>query len=116
MLISTEKGDFTADSFEEIEDIINRSREIWISGDKKFPCLALLINKNKVCVNYFGTDETDMWLSRTDTLQSVEFIISGAEWLAPEDSAVTLDDALKCVKEFISTYKKPRCIDWQYGV
>lgn len=116
MHISTENGETMTDRFEEIVDIIDSSSEVWISGEDNYPCLSLLINDDKVCVNYFGVEKDDLWMSRSDTLQTVTFLISGEEWEAPEDSVISMGKALECVKEFCRTLSRPSCIDWQIGV
>ena len=101
MHISTENSDFFTDSTEQIESAVRTSREIWISGREKYPCLALL---------------TNMWMSRRESTQSAIFLAGGVEWEAPADAVISIDTALQCVREFCLTLTRPDCIKWQYGV
>ena len=116
MHISTEDSDFFTDSTEQIESAVRTSREIWISGREKYPCLALLTNGGNACVNYFGANEGDMWMSRSESTQSAIFLAGGVEWEAPADAVISIDTALQCVREFCLTLTRPDCIKWQYGV
>lgn len=116
MCIDTENGTFFTDSFEEIADIIKNSGEIWISAKQKYPCLALLVCEDKVCLNFFGESDTDIWLSESKCRTKAVFRVSGTDWEAPENSVISLDIALECVKQFMLTLKRPDRIGWQYGV
>ena len=116
MHISTENSDFFTDSFEKIGNAIRTSREIWISGEEKYPCLAILINGGKACANYFGTDESDIWMSQSESTQGSVFWVSGAQWESPADSVISIGAALQCVRQFCVTLTRPECIKWQYGV
>ena len=70
MRISCENGDITiADTKEVILLILSLAEkgmnEIWISKDcSLYPALAVLVNGGYACLNYFGNDEGDMYMSR----------------------------------------------------
>lgn len=116
MQISTENAAFSTSDPDLIESTVRSSREIWISGREKYPCLALLTCGGNACVNYFGVDEGDMWMSRSESTQSAIFLAGGEQWQSPADAVISIDEALQCVREFCGTLTRPACIKWQYGV
>lgn len=116
MHISTENASFTTNDPDLIESTLRSSREIWISGEDKYPCLTILTSGEKACVNYFGAEESDMWLSRSESTRSEVFTAGGEKWESPADAVIGIDEALQCVREFCITLTRPACIKWQYGV
>ena len=116
MQISTENAAFSTSDPDLIESTVRSSREIWISGESTYPCLTILTSGEKACVNYFGRQESDMWLSQSESTQSEVFIAGGEQWQAPADAVISIDEALQCVREFCGTLTRPACIKWQYGV
>lgn len=117
MNLATTEGDFRYDTKEEIAEHMRRSSalpldDIWISGEDKYPCLAILINGSLACVNYFE-EEGEMWQSYGNYPNDVRFIAGGEEWEAPADTVVSLEDAISCMEEFFDTPKRPECIEWQ---
>lgn len=116
MQISTENAAFSTSDPDLIESTVRSSREIWISGESKYPCLTILTSGEKACVNYFGRQESDMWLSQSESTQSEVFIAGGEQWQSPADAVIGIDEALQCVREFCVTLTRPACIKWQYGV
>lgn len=116
MQISTENAAFSTSDPDLIENTVRSSREIWISGESKYPCLTILTSGEKACVNYFGRQESDMWLSQSESTQSEVFIAGGEQWQSPADAVISIDEALQCVREFCGTLTRPACIKWQYGV
>ncbi len=116
MQISTENAAFSTSDPDLTESTVRSSREIWISGESKYPCLTILTSGEKACVNYFGRQESDMWLSQSESTQSEVFIAGGEQWQSPADAVISIDEALQCVREFCGTLTRPACIKWQYGV
>ena len=59
MNIACCNGDFECNSWEEIEEFIRKSSgnpydDIWIcEEDEEYPCLAMLINGEHVCVHWY---------------------------------------------------------------
>ena len=113
------KGDVTCNSKEEIAEIIKcgsalpEGDEIWLGGDDEYPCLTLLVKGQYACVHYFLNQDGDIWQSYSDFDREVTFLAGGDEWTAPEDTIVSLEDALKCMEEFFDSMKRPECIEWQ---
>lgn len=121
MKVSTFDGTVTIDSISEIEQLIRRRAEIgmdeiWISGEEDLPALAILINRDAACVNYFGKENDDMWLSKSCGSKEVMFLPGGVEWLAPADAVIDLESAAECMRQFCADLKIPSCIEWQDGV
>lgn len=61
MHMSTNAGDFPPQTKQEIAEQIRKSAalpldEIWISGQTKYPCLAILVNGADACLTYFETE------------------------------------------------------------
>ena len=109
-IISTSKGDFT---FQSTEHVIENN-DIWISGEQPYPCIAVCINGEYAAVNFFQNDTGDIWLSYNDKNQKeVTFIADGNEWKPDADAIITLSDAFSCIREFLETYERPVCIQWQ---
>lgn len=121
MIVSTSKGDTICNSKEEIAEIIKCNSafsggdEIWIGGDDEYPCLSILVNGQYACIHYFEEEGGDMWQSYSDYDEEVTFLEGAGdrEWTAPEDTIVSLEDALKCMEEFYDTMERPECIEWQ---
>jgi len=112
------RGDFT---FQSTDDAIKfmqiatqGSNDIWISGEQSYPCMAVCINGEYAAVNFFQNDTGEMWLSYNDkNQQEVTFIAEGDEWKPDVDAIIALNDALLCIREFLDTYERPTCIQWQ---
>ncbi|SEK23012.1 Imm1 family immunity protein [Ruminococcus albus] len=122
MRISCENGDITiADTKEVILLILSLAEkgmnEIWISEDGSlYPALAVLVNGGYACLNYFGNDEGDMYMSRGYGNTQVTFNPCGTEWTAPADAVISIESAVACIRRFCENYKLPDCINWQDGV
>ena len=117
-IISTNKGDFTFQSADDIIKFIRiapqENNDIWISGEPPYPCIAVCINGEYAAVNFFQNDAGEMWLSYNDKNQKeVTFITEGDEWKPDVDAIIALNDAFLCIREFLDTYKRPTCIQWQ---
>ena len=122
MLISYDKDDITiADTDEVISLIIDLAEkgmnEIWISEDNtSYPTLAVLVNGGFACLNYFGNDDGNMYMSRGTENVEVTFNPGRTEWVAPANAVIPLETAIGCIRQFCKNYKLPDCIDWQDGV
>jgi len=119
MLVSTKKGDFVFQSVDDVIDFINKMEaqekgEIWISGEQPYPCIAVCINGNFAAINYFQNDTGDLWLSYHPENQiEVTFKADGEDWKPDANAVITINDAFLCIREFLGSYKKPACIQWQ---
>lgn len=119
-IVSTNKGDFT---FRSIDDAINfvqtaaqENTDIWVSGEQAYPCIAISISGEFAAVNFFQNDTGDMWLSYNESNQKeVTFnaIEGGDEWTPDASAIIALSDAFLCIREFLDTYERPNCIQWQ---
>lgn len=117
-IISTDKGDFTfrspEDAIKFIQTVAQENNDIWISGELSYPCIAVTINGEYATVSYFQNDTGSMWLSYNDKNQKeVTFIAGGEEWKPDVEAIITLNDAFSCIGEFLDTYERPTCIQWQ---
>ncbi|SFB78013.1 Imm1 family immunity protein [Ruminococcus albus] len=122
MRVSYENGDITITDNEEVISLIlclaeKGINEIWLSEDGKlYPALAILVNGRYTCLNYFGNDEGDMYMSRGDGNAQITFKPGGTEWTAPADAVISIESAVACIRQFCKNYNLPDCIDWQDGV
>ena len=121
MLISKSDGDIIPDTAQEAEELIRKcsekgTEEIWISKDAPFPALVLLICEEYACVHYFADEDGVMYMSKGCGDRRVTFTVGGTEWETPEDTVISLDDALRCMHSFCKNTKLPECIAWQDGV
>ena len=88
MYAVTNQGDFYFNDKHGLVEFIRRRHdefpldEIWISGDEKYPCIALLTNGEYAGISYFGNEEGDIWLSQGDLNTETNFLASGVEWTA----------------------------------
>lgn len=117
-IVSTSKGDFNFQSIDDVvkfvQTAVQEKGDLWVSGEDEYPCLAVCTNGPYAAVNFFQNDTGDMWLSYNDKNQNeVTFIADGAEWCPAADAVISLNDALLCIREFLSTYERPSCIQWQ---
>lgn len=116
--VTTNRGDFT---FQSADDAINFIRtaaqdhnDIWISGEQPYPCIVVCINEEYAAINFFQNEAGEMWLSYNDKNQKeVTFIVAGDEWKPDVNAIIALSDAFSCIREFLDTYEKPTCIQWQ---
>ena len=117
--VETKKQNKEKCSLQEIIEIIKNNKgleEIWISkGTKKYPCLAIQLNNDLVCVNYFTEDENEIyWTSLGNYDKETIFLSGGEEWLAPANTIITIDQTIECLTEFYENQKdKPKSIKWQ---
>lgn len=107
MRISTPNGTFETDDPARIENALRTCPEVWVSGEDDYPCLSILINGNLACVNFFGSVESDLWLSKSNSTRSVRFCPGGEDWDSPADAVISLGTALECVNEFCRTLTRP---------
>ena len=117
-IVSTNKGDFTFQSADDIlkfvQTLAQEKSEIWISGQQPYPCLSVCINGNYAAVHFFQNDAGEMWLSYHDkNWEEVTFIAGGEEWRPDANAIIDLNDAFSCITEFLDTYERPSCIQWQ---
>ena len=117
-IISTNRGDFTFQSADDVIEFIRtgaqENSDIWINGELPYPCIAVCINGKYAAVNYFQNEAGDMWFSYNDKNQKeVTFIAEGNEWNPDVDAVISLNDAISCIREFLVTYERPTCIQWQ---
>ncbi len=117
-IISTKSGDFTFQSADDIIEFIRTApqnkNDLWISGEQPYPCIAVCINGEYAAVNFFQNDAGEMWLSYNDKNEKeVTFIAEGDEWKPDADAVIALNDAFSCIREFLNTYERPTCIQWQ---
>ena len=117
-ITSTNRGDFTFQSADDVIKFIQaaaqENNDIWISGEQQYPCMAVCINEEYAAVNFFQNDAGEMWLSYNDKNQTeVTFIAGGEEWKPDVDAIIGLNDAFSCIREFLDTYERPTCIEWQ---
>lgn len=118
MNLATNDGDFRYETKEEIAEHIRKSAslgmdDIWISGEEEYPCMAVLVNKEFACINYFENGNGDMWITYSENEREVIFLAGGEEWTAPADTVISLESALLCMEEFFDTLKRPQCVKWQ---
>jgi len=121
MLVSTENGTVLIDSFADIEAVIRRSAargmaEIWLSGDAHYPAIAILLNGDHACVDFFGTDNDNIKMTLGNYPHEIMFRAGGEEWLAPANAVISLDEAVLCAEEFCHSLNLPACVTWQDGV
>jgi hypothetical protein len=117
-IISTDKGDITFQSktqaLEIIRELERNEKEIWVSGDSKYPCMAICVNGEHAAVTFFQDEDSDMWLSYSeDNTEPVTFTAGGEEWIPDPDAVIGVDDMISCVDEFLNSYQRPECIRWQ---
>lgn len=115
MTVSTNNGDIIiCRRKSEVKRIILSSTDddIWISTDKKYPCLAVLTNGKYACIHWFEDENGIMFQSSGGIDKEVTFIAGGTEWTAPLESVVTIETSIKCVDGFCYTLKRPECIKW----
>ena len=119
MLVSFSGGDITLSNVDELISLIRRisakgTDEIWISSDDApYPALAVQVNGGSSCVNYFGNEDGDMYMSLGDGCKEVVFTAGSVEWIAPDDAVIPLRKAEECAAAFCRDFKKPSCISWQ---
>lgn len=117
-IISTNRGDFTFQSADDAIEFIRttpqKTNDLWISGKQQYPCMAVCINGEYAAVNFFQNDAGEMWLSYNEkNLKEVTFIAEGDEWKPDANAVIDLNDAFLCIREFLNTYERPSCIQWQ---
>lgn len=117
-IVSTNKGDFIFQSADEAIKLVQaasqEANDIWISGEQPYPCISACINGNYAAVHFFRNDAGEMWLSYHGKKQEeVAFIAGGEEWKPDVSAIIDLNDMYSCIKEFLDTYERPTCIQWQ---
>lgn len=118
IIISINTGNFdfvSIDSaLEFVAKVANEKDDIWISGEEKYPCMAVCINGEYAAVNYFQNDTGEMWLSYSeDNHKEITFNAGGEEWTPDINAVIKLNDMFSCIREFLLTYKRPSCIQWK---
>lgn len=105
---------------DEVEECIRKSAakpldEIWMTGEKPYPCLAILISGELACVDYFEDDEGHYWQStgHLGENKTVRCIVGCEHTELSAEMFVPLEDAIKCAQEFFDTQKRSPCIEWE---
>lgn len=117
-IVSTNRGDFTFQSADDVIEFIQTTAQecsdLWISGEQDYPCMAVCINGEYAAVNFFQNDAGEMWLSYNENnIKEVTFTAEGDKWKPDADAVISLTDAFSCIREFLNTYERPACIQWQ---
>lgn len=102
----------------EIEGILYKSSlnpcdDVWISGEKDYPCLAILINGDQARVHFFLNDRGDVWQAVGTGEENVMFFFEGEQLEVPADSVISLERAVECMEEFYATGQRPECMEWR---
>lgn len=118
IFVSTYQGTFefqcVDDAIEFVQTASKTKDTLWITGDEEYPCLAVCTNEPYAAVNFIQADMGDIWLSYNENNQKeVAFLADGVEWCPTADAVISLNDAILCIREFLGTYEKPSCIQWQ---
>lgn len=97
IIISINTGNFdfvSIDSaLEFVAKVANEKDDIWISGEEKYPCMAVCINGEYAAVNYFQNDTGEMWLSYSeDNHKEITFNAGGEEWTPDINAVIKLND------------------------
>lgn len=116
--VSTEKGDFCFNSIDQALEIIKNAmteeKEIWISMENKYPCMAVCLNGNYAAITYFQSEDGEMLLScNEDNQEVVSFVAGGEEWIPEPNAVIGIDDMFSCIREFLDSAERPSCIHWQ---
>lgn len=117
-IISINRENFTFQSEDDaikfIQAMPQESKDLWISKEQPYPCMAVCIQGRYAAVNFFQNDAGDIWLSYNENNQKeITFIADGYEWKPDVDAVIALNDAFSCIREFLNTYERPACIQWQ---
>jgi len=129
MIIEHFGGQVEISSIEEIEKVLttrygNEVNEFWltIDKDKKYPCLAILINHDKATLTYFIKEGHPGFQSINksvikDIKENNNFSIFYTNTITEEieidnDNVISIDFVNSIVEEFYNTHEKPTCIDW----
>ena len=118
--VSTNGGNFTFQSADEVIKFVRtttqENKDMWISGEQPYPCIAVCINGEYAAVNYFQNETDRVWVSYNDKNEKEVtfdcFFTAGSEWKAAADVILALNDAFSCIREFLDTYERPTCIQW----
>ncbi len=118
MNIANCDGDFECHTWIELKNFIQNSSlkpfdDIWLCGNREYPCLTILLNGTYACVHYFLNSDGDMWQSVGYGDQDVSFMINGDRTDMPANCIITLDKALECAEQFYNNFDKPTCIEWR---
>lgn len=95
--------------------------EFWMSlDDQEFPVMALLVNGDFACVQYFPRKDHPGHISNAASLRLVDgedaifFVNTPMEEIAIcVDQVVSFDDALHAAEEFFDTGVLPKSIMWE---
>ncbi len=117
-IISIGKGNIEFHSVDQALEIIKNAmpdeKEIWITGEKEYPSMAICINGKYAAITYFQSEDGEMWLSYNEENQNViSFVAGGEEWIPEPNAVIGIKDMLSCVRDFLVSYEKPSCIRWQ---
>lgn len=117
-IISIGKGNIEFYSVDRALKIIKNAmldeKEIWISGEKEYPSMAICINGEYAAITYFQSGDGEMWLSYNEENQKeVKFVAGGEEWTPEPNAVIGIDDMLSCAMEFLKSSERPSCIRWQ---
>jgi len=118
MQISCSFGRINCYTDNEIEQIIKKCAgnpldDIWINGDKEYPCLAILVNGESACVHYFTSDGDNYQTAGNEESDgTTNFFVGGQMTEMPNYTVVPLSLAIECAKQFIESQERPSCITW----
>lgn len=119
IFVSTTHGTF---EFQSVDDAIKfvqtaakKKDTLWVhTGDELYPCLTVCTNEQYAAINFFQDDMGDTWLSYNENNQKeVAFLAEGVKWYPTASAVISLNNALLCIREFLTTCERPSCIQWQ---
>ena len=113
MRVSFEDGDKFYDSVEEVIELVkpqDEALEMRITGDDRFPCLAVCINRDVASVSYLESEFGMMYVAcPKGTLEEP----SDDEWLSDINAVISIENLKTSLREFADTNAKPTNVDWQ---
>lgn len=91
-------------------DRIDNENDIWIYGEREYPCISLMIKGNEANVHYFKSAD-DFATCLNEENSTGDTVCFGDIEL---DGKYVIDRkrAQECIREFANTGERPECVKW----
>ena len=89
---------------------IDNENEIWITGEKEYPCISLMIKGNEANVHYFRS--ADDFAACLNDENPAGGTVNFGDIEMDRQYVIDRKKALECICEFIHTGERPKCVKW----
>ena len=125
MKVSDFKNQYDVNTIEELRTVLAtrypvngwHTNSFWLAHESRFPLMSILV-KNEMASVWYSDAENDPGSNSVGTLpglpreENPTFYLNGEQQQMPNESVITVREAMHAAEEFFSIGSRPRSIRW----